>query len=87
MEAITYKTKYGQHIQGQPEIFRDGYSISWKRYDKFIALDGDSETYIVFITDKNDHSKVFDGEYDPECSCCWLNFAHSEQCHNERIKN
>jgi hypothetical protein len=38
----------------------------------------------VFVTGRDDLSPVFNGKYDPECSCCWLGFGHSEAFHEHR---
>ena len=38
-----------------------------------------------FAGSMNDDSPHYRGEYDPKCSCCWLHFGHTVECHNERI--
>jgi len=38
----------------------------------------------IFVTGSKDLSPIFCGKYDPECSCCWLGFGHSEAFHEKK---
>uniref|UniRef100_A0A6M3IML6 Uncharacterized protein n=1 Tax=viral metagenome TaxID=1070528 RepID=A0A6M3IML6_9ZZZZ len=66
------------------------------RYDRYIApeapdLDGNLDR--VFTTNTKDNSPIHNnmtyGEgagYDPDCSCCFLGFPHSENYHKQSLE-
>ena len=50
-------------------------------------LTGERFAERCFATGPNDKSNAhnsmtcYGGSYDPRCSCCWLNFGHTEEYH------
>lgn len=54
------------------------------RSDVFIPTGEADHTIVASITDV---TPVYRGQYDSKCSCCWLNFGHSEALHNWSVAN
>jgi len=71
--------------QGTPYLSRSTWTGTWRRKDLYIPT---GEYDCLFVAGPNDNSPVHTGgmhTYDPSCSCCWLNFAHSEECHKQKL--
>lgn len=64
----------GQPYRGERSYFRRDFYRPTGNYD------------LVFLAGANDLSPIFNGKYHPECSCCWLHFAHSEEKHRQAIE-
>lgn len=78
------QTQYGQYEHGQP--FHQG-GGTWRRSDKWTSNGGVVDFDLLFVVDKDDDSPLHDksnGGYSADCSCCWLNFAHSHLLHEQR---
>ena len=88
------RLKYGKNEIGKPQR-SDG---SWFRVDTFTNYrNGESTRERHFAAGPEDDSPLFCsyitagdypgiGKYDPDCSCCWLNFSHTVAAHNARLK-
>src|SRR5437016_7423390 len=78
---MTYdQTRYPYHT----ERYLHGERV-WFRYDRNLWGSCDLERW--FCTGTNDRSGHHDHEdYDPRCSCCWLNFGHTEDYHARAVK-
>ncbi len=59
---------------------------SWMRKDQYHCNDTvyDKNFNSVFVVGVNDTSK-HNHKYDPDCSCCFLGFGHSEDYHKQSI--
>lgn len=81
----TYETEYGTTAVGP---YRPG---DGRRVDTYTSRGtGATERYLVFVAAADDispqHNSISHagGEYNPDCSCCWLGFAHSDRAHKPR---
>ena len=88
---MKYQTRYGQHEIGTPR-YSDGV---WIRVDTYTSNEtGEISPVRCFAAGRNDTSYQFhsyyaeygNGNYDPRCSCCWLNFSHTIDEHNQNLK-
>jgi len=56
------------------------------RYDIYKAhSDGYETREFILCNDKHDTSDQYEGHYNPNCSACWLNYAHTIDKHNKSI--
>lgn len=88
---MQWQTKYGVYkhvrfVQSQ-EWGRTVYRID----DYHSNDEGYTGTDRFFATSTQDFSPPHDiglyhEGYNPECSCCWLGFPHTEAAHEQRIK-
>ena len=81
------KTKYGTNEPGKPYFSNGG---CWRRLDVWTSdRTGEVSHELHFAAGPDDSSPVIDhslqGEYNPECSCCWLNFSHTVEAHKARL--
>lgn len=81
---MQYTNEYGTLIVGKFDGRR--------RVDTWVsAQTGERFVERVFAVDEKDKSNVhnsnssYGGHYDPNCSCCYLNFTHTEELHQSRI--
>lgn len=77
---MTYESTYGINETGKPYLSREG---TWFRNDKWTSKRM-KETFMErrFAANREDNSPVFYGQYDAQCSCCWLGFSHTTDAHN-----
>ena len=66
---------------GKPFRHDQGYH----RIDQCKCEDGSVVPDRILCAGPRDMSPVYDGQYDVRCSCCWLNFGHTEEKHNESV--
>jgi hypothetical protein len=53
---------------------------SWVRFDQY-----ETGRRQIFVTGSKDRSPVQVGEYNQNCSCCWLGYPHSQNYHRESL--
>jgi len=87
--------KHGTNEIGQPYRSAEG---SWFRVDTYTSRStGEVSRERHFAAGPEDDSPLFCsyypedgtpgwGQYDPDCSCCWLNFSHTLAAHNARLR-
>lgn len=71
---------------GEAKIIRFDYSDrSWTRWHEWTAYDDPGHKIYewVHVIDNKDDSRMYAwDDYDPNCSCCYLGFAHSQRKHD-----
>lgn len=75
--------QFGELTTGQP--YHDG--GSWFRRDSYysyVTKETVSERYFVAGPEDASGPHNRNDDYDPKCPCCWLGFAHSEECHQQK---
>jgi len=74
---------FGTNEHGKPTFTTSG---CWRRRDTYRNNAG--QTYIEsrFAAGLRDDSGVFFGTYDAHCSCCYLNFSHTIDSHNQAVR-
>lgn len=78
---MLYEGTYGTNEPGTP--YRD--EGTWFRVDTWTSRrTGEVFRERRFAGGPRDTSDAYHGKYDPRCSCCWLNFSHTEDCHTRR---
>lgn len=74
--------KYGT---AQPKYFTPVDS-SYQRIDEYTSnKDGEKFQENYLCTGLSDKSPIYYKGYDPNCSCCWLGFGHTEDKHYKSI--
>jgi hypothetical protein len=72
--------KYGVNVHGRPR-WTGG---SWRRTDRYTShVTGETFNEGHFAAGREDDSLVFRGKYDSACPCCYLNFSHTTEEHNQ----
>jgi len=79
----TTRTEYGTYEHGKP--WASG--IAWRRTDKWTSNKGEVAHEQLFASGPNDDSPIYQGQYNYECSCCHLGFAHTEAAHELKANN
>lgn len=69
------------------KIIGTPYRSDWTTYRRQDDYEN-GETSILFVTGPKDFSPSHDSnrDYDFDCSCCYLGFAHSENYHKRSIE-
>jgi hypothetical protein len=75
--------KNGSYVMGKPFLL----DLGAARRDVRRASAGDLEGRIslVHAASMDDVTPPFAGEYDADCSCCWLGFSHSRERHERSV--
>jgi hypothetical protein len=82
MTSTVTTTEYGTYQHGTPWFSHDR---SWFRTDLWTCKrDGSEERERLFAAGPDDDTPVYRGPYNPDCSCCWLNFGHTTAAHEKR---
>ena len=79
--------RHGVNEIGEPYISSEG---TWFRFDIWTsAANGEEHKERRFAAGRYDYSPMFidgdNGKYDSTCSCCYLGFSHTVNCHGNKI--
>lgn len=71
----------GQYILGKPV---QGDLRAWSRWDLYLPTGSREHIRILKSTDTSPLYRHWqDGNYNPNCPCCYLGHGHSENYHNQ----
>jgi len=84
---MEYKLKYGTLQTGIPYRSHEN---TWFRIDKYISNENmevfNERAFCSGPDDKSARHGDNGERYNPKCSCCWLNFIHTNERHELNIK-
>lgn len=62
---------------------------TWRRLDTSTTTHGFMRRTLLFAAGRADDTPqhmIYPSGYDERCSCCRLNFSHTEACHQQEIE-